>query len=103
MPKIIPKTYTKIPKKSVFIIVSKKKQKVSSSQQSCGLKKTGEVSEWSMVLDSKSSVLSKGPWVRIPPSPPENPVNTVVRRLASHCILFAFIPKTGKLHPLLHP
>ena len=30
----------------------------------------GEVAEWSNVLDSKSSVLSKVPWVRIPPSPP---------------------------------
>ena len=30
----------------------------------------GELSERSKVLDSKSSVLSKGPWVRIPPSPP---------------------------------
>ena len=31
----------------------------------------GEVAEWSNVLDSKSSVLSKVPRVRIPPSPPK--------------------------------
>ena len=28
----------------------------------------GEVAEWSIALDLKSSV-PKGPWVRIPPSP----------------------------------
>jgi hypothetical protein len=30
----------------------------------------GEVSEWFKVLLSKSSEVSKPPWVRIPPSPP---------------------------------
>ncbi len=32
----------------------------------------GEVSEWFKVLLSKSSVLSKAPRVRIPPSPPQS-------------------------------
>ena len=32
--------------------------------------RVGEVPEWSNGLDSKSSVRSSVPWVRIPPSPP---------------------------------
>ena len=32
---------------------------------------SGEVPEWSNGLDSKSSVLARVPWVRIPPSPLE--------------------------------
>ena len=49
--------------------------------------RTGEVSEWSKVLDSKSSVLSKGPWVRIPPSPP------VKSRLRAFCTELNFLGK----------
>ena len=32
----------------------------------------GEVAEWSNVPDSKSGVVATSPWVRIPPSPPED-------------------------------
>ena len=32
----------------------------------------GEVAEWSNVPDSKSGVGASLPWVRIPPSPPED-------------------------------
>jgi hypothetical protein len=36
----------------------------------CAEKKLGQVAEWFKALDSKSSVLSKVPWVRLPPCPP---------------------------------
>ena len=34
--------------------------------------RAGEVAEWSNVPDSKSGVGANPPWVRIPPSPPDD-------------------------------
>ena len=41
----------------------------------------GEVSEWFMVPLSKSGVLARGPWVRIPPSPPSSKLPARTRGL----------------------
>jgi hypothetical protein len=42
---------------------------------SFGKLRGGELTEWSKVLDSKSSVPLRVPWVRIPRSPPSGAEN----------------------------
>ena len=66
----------------------------------------GEVPEWPNGLASKAGVLARGPWVQIPPSPPNQ--NLLDPTLFLSCLaagytlseiahlLFAFSPKTRR-------
>ncbi len=67
----------------------------------------GEVAEWSKALDSKSSVLERVPWVRIPPSPQEwySPKQARLAQLVEHLIDVERVrgssplPRTGSEKP----
>jgi len=56
------------------------------------------VAEWSNVPDSKSGVLSKVPWVRIPPSPP---IIKCLLKLTNHMYLFNIFCSTVLYNNLL--
>ena len=65
----------------------------------------GEVTEWPIVLDSKSSVVAISPWVQIPPSPLEtvdlkDVANGALRGIEGR---FSFLGSWSRNVPFLAP